>query len=109
MPLLDELISHFRGEAQRLAETPFAAEVVADLKSLEGIAAKRAQAAQAAFHLAETDVRDWLPPASTTSTSRRPPSPLSPLAASWPSSRSHQRHQAQPRADRARRLWRHGR
>ena len=60
MPLLDELINHFRGEAHRLADTPFGAEVAADLRSLEGIVARRAQVAQAAFHQAETEVADWL-------------------------------------------------
>jgi hypothetical protein len=60
MPLLDELVNHFRGEAQRLADTPFAAEVAAGLRSLEGLVARRAQSAQAAFQQAETDVAEWL-------------------------------------------------
>jgi hypothetical protein len=60
MPLLDELVNHFRREAQRLADTPLAAEVTADLRSLEGLVARRAQLAQAAFQHAEADVADWL-------------------------------------------------
>jgi len=38
----------------------FAAEVAADLRSLEGIVAKRAQAAQQAFALAEHEAENWL-------------------------------------------------
>lgn len=60
MALLDELVAHFRAEADRLAHTPFADKAVADARAVEQIAQRRAQQAQAAFAKAETEIADWL-------------------------------------------------
>lgn len=60
MPLLDELVNHFRAEAQRLEGGVLATEAEAHVKALEDIMARRTQAAQAAFHQAEAEARDWL-------------------------------------------------
>lgn len=68
MPLLDELVNHVRAEAARLANTPAAQTALADVRHLETLVAKRAEFAQAAFHQAEVEARDWL-------TSRLHPTP----------------------------------